>query len=119
MKHRELMKKTTDDRHIKIVRKGKETRKCREIKLLKKASSQTTNKVNSPPRYLSESSLIRVVNKRVNKHLSSGKHRAVIKELVCKVKLTLPSAKKLILSSGATLNSWAALNTRTCLLKIY
>ena len=33
---------------------------------------------------------------RVNKHLSKspGKHRAVTKELVCKVKLTFPSATK-------------------------
>ena len=50
----------------------------------------------SPPRYSSGSPLIRVVNKRVNKHLSKspGKHRAVTKELVCKVKLTFPSVTK-------------------------
>ena len=46
MKQRELMKKTTENRQ-KIVRKRKETRKCREIRLLKRAFSQKANKVNS------------------------------------------------------------------------
>ena len=65
----------------KSARKRKETERRREIRYLKKASSQSPNNVNSPPGYSAESSLSRAV-KRVDQHLpkSPGKRRVVVKE---------------------------------------
>ena len=56
-------KQMTDTDKLSWKRKG--TEKCLEIRLLKTASLQTTNKANSPSRYLAGSSLIGAV-KRVN-----------------------------------------------------